>query len=158
MKNEFNEIRILMGEKKYNEAILIIEKLEIANPINPKILILKARCIYMSDSKNKYTLNDVKKLYKKVLELDNNHIEALIELGYFYYANDNNPNKAIPYFTKAIKLNKNFLIDSIKGIVKCFEETKSVLFALSYLKEARSDLLRNSDLAELEKELEELLE
>jgi hypothetical protein len=81
----------------------------------------------------------------------------LIELGYFYYANDDNPKKAIPFFTKAIKLNKGFLIDSIKGIVKCLEETKSASYALRYLKETKCELLRNSVLRELENEIKELM-
>lgn len=141
-----------MRADKYTEALREIEKLEKASILYPKILVLKGICIFCSDKLNKYTYEDVILFYKKALLIDDEYVEALIELGHHYYSSENKSIKAIPLFRKSLKILKNQVTDSILGYAKCIEEVESSKEAIRYLKNIKTSFLDAKKIDDLIKE------
>jgi|WetSurSiteA1Bulk_404760.scaffolds.fasta_scaffold14004_2 tetratricopeptide (TPR) repeat protein len=150
--NKFKRIYALMRADKYTEALREIEKLEKASILYPKILVLKGICIFCSDKLNKYTYEDVILFYKKALLIDDEYVEALIELGHHYYSSENKSIKAIPLFRKSLKILKNQVTDSILGYAKCIEEVESSKEAIRYLKNIKTSFLDAKKIDDLIKE------
>ncbi len=96
------------------------------------LLILKGRCIQLSDCK-RYTLDDAKMSFYKALKTDEHNIQALIELGWFYYTIENHSKKAFSYFNKAMFLSKKEMLETIEGCSYCINEYGTINKAIDFI-------------------------
>ncbi|MDZ4710687.1 MAG: hypothetical protein SGI89_00010 [bacterium] len=152
MDRILSKIRQFIKEKKFEEAFKLIENAEAKNILSPELSILKARILQLSDFGD-YELDDIEKLYKRALLIDENSIYALIEIGYFYYAIMDNSKLAEKYFKKALGKCKTQMTEIVIGLAKCKEEY-SVDSALKFLEKVRSQTLEFSKLDDLRKDFE----
>ena len=153
MNEILSKIRKYIKEKKYEEAFNILENAEKKNILCPELLILKARILQLSNF-GEYDLTDIEKIYKRALLIDENYINTLIEIGYFYYAVLDNNKLAEKYFKKALRKCKKQMTEIVIGLTKCKEEY-SIENALNFLENVRFQTLEFSKLDDLKKNLKE---
>ena len=116
----YMELRRLIFEQKYNDALGVIEKFECLGCVTPEIYVWKAICIQMSgDVEDGYELADVRTSLHKAIEMDGLCIDAHIEFGHFLYAVEDNAEEAVIWFGKAADLSRDKLKDSANGVRKC---------------------------------------
>lgn len=144
-KNPFEKFMKLCIKAEDNEtlndkALFELAKLEQQHDLPPNVLVAKAACIQLGSGTTTYTLDDAEAALKGALEIDEENVEALIEIGYFYNYVLDKPVIAKPYFQKALFLSRKQLSESIKGIAECISET-SPKKALNFIKKASKDTL-----------------
>jgi len=144
-----------MRAEKYSIALQELEKLENDQLLYPKILVLKGMCIFLSEQEGKYSYKDIIQNYKKALSIDNEYVNALLELGHHYYAAENKSEKAIPLFEKAINILKDQQSDAVIGLAKCKEELEGKSSALKFLETINSTVLDGKKIENLKKEFSE---
>lgn len=152
---ELMKIYSLIVKKKYSDALKEIEKFEGMGLVYPKLFVLKAHCIALSDELEKYTYKDILLSYKKALSIDDDFVEALIRLGYHYYGSHDNSKKAIPLFDKSLNILKDQVVDSIVGYANCIEELESPQKAIRYLRKVKSEFLNVKKIDDLIQEFSE---
>jgi tetratricopeptide (TPR) repeat protein len=152
---KLNKIYSLMRAEKYSLALKELEKLENVPLLYPKVLVLKGICVFLAEDDNKYSYNDISKIYKKALSIDDENVSALLELGHHYFSSENKSELAIPLFDKAIRILQDELVDAIIGMAKCIEELKSPKKALKFLMNSKSKLLTTKKINDLIKEFSE---
>lgn len=115
----------LIKNEKYDEALSCIDSIEKnTSPLTVELLLLKGRCILLSDS-SEYSLEDAKNIFLKIVEGDPFNTSALLELGWHYLNVEDDSDKALSYFNNAIKVSKDQLIEALKGSVRCIIESES---------------------------------
>ena len=129
MKNVelYYEARALMKERKDNEALILLEKLEKINPQNSTVIFYIAKIKARSNK----TQNEAAELFKSLLKESNKHASsALLELGKIEVSN-RNYSQAKSYFNKLIRRENDSLahIELAKLEVKLrnYNEAKSLL-------------------------------
>lgn len=140
MNNTLKRANELAKSEKYKMAIALLEKAERLPLIHPEIYVRIAMYIQLSGDDVKYELRDVERFLKKALTIDDKYVNALIELGDFYYV-ENEPIKAEKLLTKAIKILKWQLNDTIITLAKCIEEKQSKREATKFLEQIGNNLL-----------------
>lgn len=79
-----NSIKELL--KKYHEDkqySVIIDLVNVLNPVEASHLIAKATAMQLSDD-TEHSLKDIEKVYLKAIKIDPDHIDTYYELGFFY--------------------------------------------------------------------------
>ena len=79
------------------------------------MLIMKSTAIQLAEDACGYSLDDAREALLTALEIDPENSEVLMELGYFYYAVDDNPKESFSFFEGAIKASRKIFRDSIVG-------------------------------------------
>lgn len=154
MKNEIEQIKALYREQKFKEALALIETIEKRDSVCPDIFVWKGRCIQLADENIPYQLADAEKAYQAALDIDDEYIPAIIDLGYFYLRVIDDPGRGKSFFEKAIALQKDIITESVVGMAECLSEIEAKTVALNYLTTVSDSLLDASKLEELAKELE----
>jgi hypothetical protein len=70
------------------------------------------------------------------LELDDGDPEILNDLGFFYYAVEDDYRRAMPLFEKAVEISQRLLGESVSGMAKCIEEANSAKAAGRFAQKA----------------------
>jgi tetratricopeptide (TPR) repeat protein len=135
MKNSLEKIKQLCSSEQFDEALQELESLEKENSLSPNLLVLKATCIQLGKDESLYTLADAETTYKKALEIDPNHVDALNEIGYYYLNVLDKQDIARPYFDKAMSIARTQLSEAIRGMAECISET-SPEEALSFIEQS----------------------
>jgi len=82
--NVYEEIRALARNAEPEVALARISELDSKGLATPNLLVLKSMCILQLDSDQGYSLDDAHTALLKALDIDNEYVDALIELGYFH--------------------------------------------------------------------------
>jgi tetratricopeptide (TPR) repeat protein len=139
MKNPFAKFEALYKaaehDEEFDKALSEIAKIEQDHELAPNILVSKGDCIQLG-SGSVYVLSDAEAAYKRALEIDPEHIEAHIELGFFYLNIMNEGDKALPYFENALSLARSKITQAVEGMATCLSETKSPREALDFIERA----------------------
>ena len=99
-------------------------KLLAQHPDNVQLLVYKSQLIQMMSDGSEVLLENARDALKKALSIDPNYIPALIELGWFIFAHDDNAKRASKYFLKAMKLANSYANDCVRWIKDCFLEMR----------------------------------
>jgi tetratricopeptide (TPR) repeat protein len=121
---------------RYGRALAAIDELLQAWPDNPRLLIMRAQLIQLQANENAPALDQAKAALRRAVDLDEESPAALIELGHFLFAVDDNAAAASKCFTKAIALCKGLLKDALVGKAEALSELKRQPDALACLAEA----------------------
>ncbi|MFC4161652.1 hypothetical protein [Chitinimonas lacunae] len=95
----------------------------------PHLMVDKARAIQLSDG-HEYQLESAEEILQMALENDPGCLEAYVELGYFYYAVNDDPAWAIKVFDCGMSRAKAFATELALGKAKALFELDQIEAAL----------------------------
>ncbi|MEO8666340.1 MAG: CDC27 family protein [Ignavibacteria bacterium] len=133
------------------QAINVLDDAENLPLVHPEVYVRKAIYMQLSSENEKYNLKDIEGILKKALAIDDEYINALIELGDIYYI-ENEFKKAKEILNKAIKLNTSSIIEAVTLMAKCIEESDSKEKAIKYLEDFKKNTFGNNKIDSLIKE------
>ena len=146
------EIRRLYDAGKYDDAVRLAEDAEQNGAVNPALLVWKSRSYLLSDHP-RTDLSDVEVWLRRALEIDNDYLPALLELGFFYSRVMDNVKSAWPLFERARDVCTEHGTDTVIGVSECIAEMESPEAALNFLNK-RNLLIDDLQLKKLKSELQ----
>lgn len=152
MTEKLRDVLRLVREQKYNDALDVIEELQEAGPIPPSLLVQKGILIQLSENSS-YTTSDVEKAFAEALKIDEDYVEAINELAYFYYAVLDDAAKAKPLFERAYEICKSQMTEAVTGFANCIYETDGRDKALEFVNSVLHEPLDMEEITTLKQEL-----
>jgi len=136
--------RKLWQAEKHSQALAEVDRLLADWPQNPQLLVMRADLIRLQDrAEGVPGLDEAKENLELAATLDDESPAALIELGYFCYAIEDDAGKAAEHFQEAVGLARQLLKDALLGRAKALGELNRNTEALACLAEAYSLTSRN---------------
>jgi len=124
MEEKDNSLRELISSGRYDEASKILSERERSGRLSSSELVLKGRCLQLSAHGGRQELEEAERAFSAALSTDQEYVPALLELGWFYHAVQNDRTQALPLFERALAICKAQLEDAAKGISECLEESE----------------------------------
>lgn len=158
LKEALDKLDALHREKKYGDALALVEGLLVQYPHLVALLIKRAKLIQLFDG------SDVSKLpgleaalesLQQAVMLAPEDITSRIELGHYEYAVNDRPSEAIKHFEAAQESAESGLKQALIGLIKCHADTKSLEQAKNLLERAKVFFPDDGAFRDLELELEE---
>ena len=119
----FAKVWDLWQEKRYDKALVEVDRLVKENVGNSQLLVMRSQLIRLQDDENDTpSLEDAKADLIRAAELDDQSPVPLIEMGYFLYAIDDDAKAASAQFKKSITLCKELLREALVGQAGALEE------------------------------------
>ena len=145
-----DNIAELLNARLFDKAVADLRKLEGQRPLTIPELVAKSRALQLAegeDSENEAEdgLKAAERALVTALALDEDSVEALVDLGYFYYAVENDASRAKPLFERALSICRTGIIESASGVAGCLSELSSPLEAREFLLGLRQDLIHEID-------------
>lgn len=107
---------------KYSQALKLADDLLRDWPDQPQLLVLRGRLIQLQESPSGPTLDDAKSAFERAIDLDPESPAALIELGHYFYAVEDDSKRAAQCFEQAVHLTKQLLKDALMGQAKALSD------------------------------------
>lgn len=105
-----------------DEALVLLKEWESLERLSLEELVYKGRAIQLGSETSVYELEDAKDALLAALGRGKNYPVALIELGYFSWAVEDDAEVGLEYFNKAIAVLEELMIKAREGREKCLEE------------------------------------
>lgn len=131
----------LIANKEYDEAISLMEKH--GSTKYPHFLVKKGICHLLRLNGDEKDLIVAKKSFKKAISIDNKHIPSIIELGWFLYSIEDNALESKKLFNKSLDISKEYIVESLEGLLKSVKELSSKEEALELSKKVLVDLTKS---------------
>lgn len=112
-------------QKEFDQGLKELLAAESREPLLPHEQVKKGRLILLSSEEVEASLEQAKEAFEAALKLDGDFVPALLELGWYYYALENDSVRAQPFFDKALTLARENVTEALSGRVACIEETLS---------------------------------
>ena len=122
-KKSVERIERDLHDGKVDRAMESLEKLLATWPDHPRLLLLKAELVQLSESENVPPLSEAKKCLERAVELDANGPEPAIELGFYLLNVEDHAAEAEPYFDRAIDSCSRLLLEAIRGKAEAMGDT-----------------------------------
>jgi len=106
-----------------NEIIELIDEAVSLYPQSSALWCLRGDLLQRGEDDKKYDLSDALSSYTKAIEIDPNFAEAYESIGYYYDVIDDDPEKAVKAFERAVELGAG--IDSYVGLARVMAELKN---------------------------------
>jgi tetratricopeptide (TPR) repeat protein len=113
-------------EGRYDVALEEVDRLLKEWPDNPQLLVMWADLIQLQENTNGPSLEDTKSAYRRGAELEDEYPAALVELGHFLYALEDDAKSANKTYEKAIVACRRLLIEALLGGAKALYEIERV--------------------------------
>ena len=127
-------LRALEEAGANSEVIRILDELEKNGAeLTSDQLVLKGRCILRSDETQGFEPSDAECAFKEAIRANPQCVEALLELGWYYFYVDDDAGRAQPLFEQVLTICRASATISCIGIAKCVAELKSKKECLAYL-------------------------
>lgn len=135
MKRGLAQVRRQWRTGRYDRALAQVDRLLKDWPDNPHLLILRGNLIQLQEDDAGPTLKDAKRALQRAVDLDEESPSALIELGHFLNASEDDAKAAAKCFAKAIRLCKRLLKEALLAQAKVLSELDRRPEALACLTE-----------------------
>jgi tetratricopeptide (TPR) repeat protein len=122
--------------RRYDRALAGVDRLLKDWPDNPYLLTMRGNLIQLQEKDTGPTLDDAKRALRRAVDLDGESPQALIELGHFLNATEDDVQAASDCFAKAIRLSERLLREALLGQAKVLVELGRRSEALACLTEA----------------------
>jgi len=136
LKRSLAKVRRLWLARKYAPAFAEVEHLRKEWPDNPHLLVMWADLLQLQDKDHGPSLQQAKLSYQRAIDLDAQSPEALVGLGHYLYAMDDDNKGAHACFAKAIALCRNWLRETLLAQAKVLNELGRQQEAFACLAEA----------------------
>ena len=120
MNPAFERIRRQIESKEIASALLEIREIEQTAKGSPRLAVLKAMCLQLSEADG--PLEDVHSALQQALLLNDEYVEAHLEMGWFLYAVQDQTKDAQEAFERALHLLRKQNSEVIRGLLACAEE------------------------------------
>jgi len=118
-KQNLSTISNLWESQDYDSALAKVEELQKSWPGNSQLLILWSRLVQLQENPG-HDLNEAKTALQQAIDLDKTSPAAVIELGYFLDAIEDDPQAAIKSYSEGVGLARKLLIEGLIGQAKGF--------------------------------------
>src|SRR4051794_27918137 len=115
MDNDMSQIESLLQGKKFDEILLILSDVEKKRKLSLAELVLRGTSIQLASGIGTPPLSEAAEAFTAALEEDRDYVPALLELGWFYYAVQDEAGKGLPFFERALTTSLQQLRETIKG-------------------------------------------
>ena len=136
LKRGLAYVRRLWRSGRYSRALARVDQLLKEWPDNVHLLTLRGNLIQLQETEKGPTLHDAKQALERAVQLDEESPRALIELGHFLNAAEDDAAAGAKCFARAIRLSKRLLKDALLGQAKVLSELERRPEALACLTEA----------------------
>jgi tetratricopeptide (TPR) repeat protein len=145
-------------EGRYDVALEEVARLLKEWPDNPQLLVMWSDLIQLQEKTNGPSLEDAKGAYQRAADLEGAFPAALVELGHYVYAVEDDAKAANKIYDKAIVAGRRLLIEALLGRAKALHEMERLAEARACLDEAYMLRLRDPNGPDLSSTFEELME
>lgn len=123
MNPEIDQLRERVATRGYAEIpdVEIVERAA-AEAHSAELLILLGDLIQILEVPGRYRLSDAESAYLRALEIDPSDAEAHESLGYFYDAVMDDPQRAKPFFERAIALGSSEAKEGLADVLRQLED------------------------------------
>lgn len=143
-------------QNRHAEALDLMDRIEQSGErLPPNVLVLKGIFIQVAPD-SRHTLDDSEEAFRQALAIDEECVEALLELGWLYQAAYDDSASAKPVFEKAYEISRRQITESLLGMAKCIREIDGKAPALRFLRRMRTRVLVEEDIADLEADVESI--
>ena len=94
-------------------------------------------------------LNEAQISLEQALNVDDEYVPALMDLGYFHLNVMDDAEAALPPFRKAFSISADNITEAVIGLAQCISETDSPNAALAFLQENSSLAIDKAKVEEL---------
>ena len=108
---------------EYEDCIKLFKSLEDRRDLTPEELVQKSRCIQLSEGSA--SLEEAEQALRRAIDLDEDYLPALLDLGWFYHAVMDDSRRALSYFQRAAEISREALREAQKGERECKDELAS---------------------------------
>jgi len=124
-KDAQERLKPLTEAERFDEALSVLSAIESSRPLTAEELVLRGSFIQLSSGVGTPPLSQAEHSFLEALRQDQDYVPALLELGWFYYVVENDAEKALPLFERALATSLEQLKEAIRGKRGCLEELKS---------------------------------
>lgn len=146
------ELDSLMEQQKFSELLNLLRRVEMHRDLTPVELVERGRCVQLAPDEGEWSLKEAEEAFKKALQIDPDYISALTEIGFFYYAIEDNSAQALPFFQRAVEISRLQLTEAAMGMAGCLEELQSQDAAGGFLSDLHCGALVEEKLDEEKRE------
>jgi len=122
--------------RRYDRALVELDELLQDWPENPQLLIMRGQLIQLQEGSEGPSLEQAKAALKRAADLDQESPVALLELGHYLFAVEDNAEAAEKCFSKAIASCRQLLLEALLAKAKVLTELERRSDALACLAEA----------------------
>lgn len=137
--SDFDRVRALVRAKDVCNALALIENIESRDGASARLFVLKALCLQLSEDAS---LEDVEKALNAALSLDDENIDAHLEMGWFRLVMLDDAERAKASFKQAADLMARLNEEVVRGLLACDEELSPGLAPEPSKAQYQADLMR----------------
>lgn len=142
MSTEVEQIKTCIRRKDTKMALSLIASAEKTGGPCPRLEVLKAICLQLSDDAS---LEEVEGALLRAVELDDQYVDAFVELGWFRLNVLNDTGKANEAFDRALGLLQKLNGEVFRGVLACRDELRSDQDRERFKDELRQSLLAQAE-------------
>lgn len=116
------QLQKLADAEDWDGCLRLFSLLEKETPLTAHELVRKSACLQLGAELG--SLEQAEQALKAALELAKDYVPALLDLGWFHYAVQDDAETGLSYFAKAEQLSRASLQEALEGKGKCLEELK----------------------------------
>lgn len=117
------ELEELSEAEDWDGCLRVFSLLEEEVALTAHELVQKSACLQLAS--NLGSLEDAEKALEAALELAKDYVPALLDLGWFHYAVQDDAETGLRYFRRAEELSRAALEEALEGKQKCLEELQT---------------------------------
>jgi tetratricopeptide (TPR) repeat protein len=124
----------------FDQALDLLQKEAGRRPLTTAEMIRMGRWMLLSVGRVGRQPEDALALFERVIAEDEHNSAVLIEIGWYYYAVQNDARRARGYFERAFEAAREDLHDAVEGLANCIRELEGDVA----VKRALEDLSRRA--------------
>lgn len=118
------KLQELAESEDWDGCIRLFEALEQEGPLSAHELVQKSACLQIG-SEELGSLEGAEEALLAALDLARDYVPALLDLGWFYYAVQDDAETGLTYFQRAEEISRRTLAEALNGRNKCLEEIQA---------------------------------
>lgn len=150
-RDRHRQIRALLETEDREGLLHLFATLAPEADLTPGELVTKGRAILLGPDENPFSLEDAEAAFSQALAIEPTYLPALLELAWYYHAVQDDSQRALPLFERALELGRRSLTEAAQGYAGCLFEMKSKEVAASFLRSLHGGALLVENLGEEER-------
>lgn len=126
---EFHKRRLrkYVAASDFDGVLGLLPAAEARGPLELKELILRGRATQLAQEGEGDPVAQAESAYLEALRRDPDCVEALVELGWLYFAVADDAKRALPFLERAIALSESAVAEAERGLSACRQEIEETM-------------------------------